>query len=268
MHPIEHLRYVARAGGADPALVARETAEALVQIARAQPAGLLPACRRMIDHHPTSGPVWWLSARMLRSDRPASAGQESALELEEDETPAHLEGLLPDEATVLAVGWPDQAGVPLRRRGDVEVLVVEWESEGGQFAARLRDADNEARLVPESGAATAAVVADVVILDVLAAGPTGVLAVPGSLAAALSAHHQQIPVWAVAGVGRVLPAELWDALLARLDEMGAEPWDRPVEVVPADLVDVVVGPEGERDPASALATASCPVAPELLRPAG
>ena len=66
MHPIEHLRYVARATGADPAVIAREAADALVEMARIQPAGLVPACRRLIERHVASGPVWWLSARMLR----------------------------------------------------------------------------------------------------------------------------------------------------------------------------------------------------------
>ena len=68
MHPIEHLRHVARATGADPALVATEAASALAQMASMDPAGLVPACRRLIEAHLTSGPVWWLSARILGAD--------------------------------------------------------------------------------------------------------------------------------------------------------------------------------------------------------
>lgn len=268
MHPIEHLRYVARATGADPALVAREAAEALGEIARVQPAGLLPACRRLIDHHLTSGPVWWLSARVLRSDEPVLTGRTSADELDEDPTAGRVEDLLPDSATVLVVGWPDLAAAALRRRGDVEVLAVDWASEASHLVSRLRDSGNEVTLVPESGAATAAVVADLVLLEALAAGPSGLLAAPGSLAAALSAAHQQVPVWAVAGAGRVLPGALWEALLARLDGTGGEPWDRAGELVPAELLARVIGPSGGTDPAAALAEANCPVAPELLRPAG
>lgn len=268
MHPIEHLRYVARATGADPAVVAREAADALVEMARIQPAGLVPACRRLIERHVASGPVWWLSARMLRSDDPAGAGRQSAAELDSDPTPGHLADALPDSATVVVVGWPDVSADGLRQRGDAELLVVDWASEGEQFARRLRDRGSEVSLVPESGAGPAAVVADLVLVEALAAGPAGVLAVPGSLAVAAVAAHQQVPVWAVTGVGRVLPEQLWAALVNQLDESGLEPWDRSAEVVPADLFSQVVGPEGVMDAATGLQASTCPAAPELFRPAG
>lgn len=268
MHPIEHLRYVARATGADPAVVAAEAAEALVQMARMQPAGLVPACRRLIDRHVAAGPLWWLSARMLREEDPVAAGRQAAEQLRTDPTSAHLADALPDSATVVVVGWPDIASDALRRRGDVEVLVVDWASEGDQLVRRLLDRDTDAVLVRESGAGPAAVVADVVVIEALAAGPAGVLAVPGSMAVAAVAGHQQVPVWAVAGVGRVLPGPLWDALLARLDESGVEPWDRSAEVVPADLISLVVGPDGVLEAADGLQRATCPAAPELFRAAG
>ncbi len=268
MHPIEHLRYVARATGADPAAVAAEAAEALVEMARMQPAGLVPACRRLIERHVAAGPVWWLSARMLREEDPVAAGRHAASELRGDLTAIRLVDALPDSATALVVGWPDITSDALRRRGDVEVLVVDWESEGEQLVRRLRDRDTNAVLVAESGVGPAAVVSDVVIVEALAAGPAGVLAVPGSMAAAAVAAHQQVPVWAVTGVGRVLPGPLWDALLARLDESGIEPWDRSVEVVPADLISQVIGPDGPLETAEGLLQATCPPAPELYRAAG
>lgn len=268
MHPIEHLRYVARATGADPAVVAREAAGPLVEVARMQPAGLVPACRRLVESHVASGPVWWLSARMLRSEDPARAGRESAHELESDPTYRHLADALPDAPTVVVVGWPDVAAEGLRLRGDAELLVVDWASEGEQFARRLRDRGSEVALVPESGAGPAAVVADLVLIEALAGGPAGVLAVPGSLAVAAVAAHQQVPVWAVTGVGRVLPEQLWAALVNRLDDTGLEPWERSAEVIPADLVSQVVGPDGLTDTPAGLAATTCPAAPELFRPAG
>ncbi|MDA8047672.1 MAG: hypothetical protein M0Z30_20980 [Actinomycetota bacterium] len=268
MHPIEHLRYVARATGADPAAVAAEAADALVQMARMQPAGLVPACRRLIDRHLVAGPVWWLSAKMLREEDPVVAGRQAAQALEGDPTGRHLADALPDSPTAVVIGWPDVVTDALRRRGDVEVLVVEWRSEGAQLVHRLRDRDHEAQLVLESGVGPAAVVADVVLIEALAAGPAGVLAVPGSLAAAAVAAHQQVPVWAVTGVGRVLPGPLWDAMLARLDASGEEPWERSVEVVPADLISQVVGPDGVQETGEGLLNATCPAAPELFRVAG
>lgn len=268
MHPIEHLRYVARATGADPGVVAAEAADALVAMARMQPEGLVPACRRLIERHVSAGPVWWLSARMLREEDPVQAGRRAAAELRDDRTAICLADALADSTTALVVGWPDLTADALRRRGDVEVLVVEWAGEGEQLARRLRDHDSSVALVAESGAGPAAVVSDVVVIEALAAGPGGVLAVPGSMAAAAVAAHQRVPVWAVTGVGRVLPAPLWDALLARLDESGTEPWDRSAEVVPVDLITQVVGPDGPVDPVDGLLRATCPPAPELYRAAG
>ena len=53
-----------------------------------------------------------------------------------------------------------------------------------------------------------------------------------------------------------------------VDDRDDEPWDRSEEIVPASLVDGVVGPDGLVDARAGLATSTCPVVPELLRQAG
>jgi translation initiation factor 2B subunit (eIF-2B alpha/beta/delta family) len=166
------------------------------------------------------------------------------------------------------VGWPDLAAAAVHRRGDIEALIVDSGGEGSSLVHRLAGADSDASAVPDHGVGAAAMVSDVVIIEALAAGPTGVVAAAGSHAAAAVARGAGIPVWAVAGVGRVLPGRLWEAMLFRLDERGDEPWDRAEELVPAELVDLVVGPVGRESPEVALNRPSCPVAPELLRHAG
>jgi hypothetical protein len=268
MHPVERLRYVAQASGADPGLVAREAAYALGQVAETDQPGLVPACRRLIDRHVTSGPLWWLSARVLADPDPSSAARLAAEELDDDVTDRVLARALPEEIAVLVIGWPDLAGAALRRRGDLEALIMEGEGEGSILARRLRDSGNEASLVPDSGVASAAVVADLVLVEAHAAGPGGVLANRGSHAAAAVALGAGVAVWAVTGVGRVLPGPMWDALLARIDEEGNEPWERAVEVVPAGLLTSVLGPEGLSEGVAALSEPTCPLSPELLRPAG
>ncbi len=276
MNPVERLRYIAQAQGADPSFVTCEAAEALVSLVATQPEGLLMACRRLIEHNLAVGPLWWLSARMLRSDEPEREGMEAARELAYDDTARHLADSLDDVGVAVVVGWPDVTAGALRRRGDVEVLVVDWDSQGAQFVRRLNDWGCEATLVPASGAATAAMVADVVLVEAFAAGPGGVIATPGSLAAAAMARHRQVPVWVVCGVGRVLPEALWDTLMSCLDSSGAEPWDRFVELVPASLINAVVGPDGGTSihiqapdyavgVEAALGYSTCPPAPELLR---
>jgi hypothetical protein len=268
MHPIEHLRYVARATGADPAVVAREAAAALADVARLEPAGLVPACRRLIERHLVAGPIWWLSARILAAEDPVEGARAVMVELAGDDTDRHLAAILPDGATVMVIGWPDICGSALRSRGDAEVLVVDSAGEGAPLVRRLEAAGNDATLVPDSGIGPAAAVSDLVLVEALVAGPPGVMAAPGSLAAAAVAAHSLIPVWAVSGVGRVLPLRLWEAMTTRLDQSGHEPWDRPAEMVGADLISRLIGPDGDTETECGLAATTCPAAPELFRAAG
>ena len=267
MHPIERLRHVARVEGADPAMLAREVASSLAEVADAGLAGLVPACRRLVEHHPANGPLWWLSARMLASAEPCQEAREAAAALANDPTARRLADLLPEEATVLVVGWAGTAADALRRRGDLEVLVADSGGDGGALARRLAG-DGDATLVPDRGLGAAAALSSLVLVEALVAGPSGVLAAPGSHAAAAVAARSAIPVWGVLPVGRVLPEALWQAALARFDGGGLEPWDRDAELVPAELLCTAVGPAGAAEPAEALSTATCPVAPELLRAAG
>ena len=98
MHPIERLRFVARATGADTDLLARETAGALAGFAD-DPAGLVMACRRIVARHPLSGPLWWLCSRVLVD-------------------------AVPDGARLLTVGWSGPLKASLGRRGDLTVLTT------------------------------------------------------------------------------------------------------------------------------------------------
>jgi hypothetical protein len=102
------------------------------------------------------------------------------------------------------------------------------------------------------------------LLETSALGPGGFVAVSGSRAAAAVARTAGVPVWVVAGVGRVLPARLWDVLVSQLDA-DDDPWELAEEVVPIDLADSVVGPGGCLPAAEAYTRADCPVVPELLK---
>jgi len=112
------------------------------------------------------------------------------------------------------------------------------------------------------------VASTLVLLDASAVGPGGFLAVTGSHAAAAVAYTEEIPVWVVAGVGRILPDRLWRAS-ARVVTDDHEPWNGDWELVPLELVTAVVGPEGLQTPAEALTRpVGCPEAPELAGAAG
>ncbi len=262
-HPIERLRWIARAEGAGPSLLAREAAGALGGV-RDDPAAMVLACRRLIERHPGIGPIWWLAARVLAAGDPPAEAWAVAGDLESDPTPAVLAAELPEEVTATVVGWQEHLGEALRRRGDLGVLVVRGDGEGPGLVRRLASSGVEACDVPDSGLGAAVRESDLVLLEALALGPGGFTATAGSLAAAATGYVLGIPVWVVAGVGRVLPGRLWEALQSRLDAEG-EAWETTVDVVPLALASSVVGPSGREAPDDAVKRADCPITPELLR---
>ncbi|HZD64488.1 MAG TPA: hypothetical protein VE152_00145 [Acidimicrobiales bacterium] len=265
MHPIERLRFVARAGGAPPSSLVREAAGALAGLAEDQ-AALVTACRRLIDRHPQIGPMWWLAARVLSAPDPKAEMWRVIDELDGDPTGGVLAANLPDGAAVVILGWPELVGSAIRHRADLGVLLVDTLGEGSALARRLRSSGGDVVEVPEAGLGAAVGSAALVLVEALAMGEDGAVAVAGSWAAAAVARSAGVPTWLVAGVGRVLPVRLWEAVSRRLDEDADEPWDRAFDVVPLDLVDRVVGPAGVEDPGRALGRADCPIVPELLRP--
>jgi hypothetical protein len=263
MHPIERLRYVARSSGAPAELLVHETAGALAGLGF-DPPGLVTACRRILDRHPVSGPLWWLCARMLTANDPNNEAWNAADEITADSTSDVLAYALPDDATVCVLGWPDRVGEALPRRGDLDVLVVDTLGEGSGFVRRLLNADMDVVDVPMSGLGAAVADSDLLLLEASAIGPTGFIGVAGSLAAAAVAAHDETPVWLVSGVGRMLPARMWAALTSRLDAMG-DPWELDDELVPLDLVDRIAMPTGILPVDEALKLTDCPIAPELFK---
>ena len=241
----------------------RETAGALASLGF-DPPGLVTACRRILDRHPVSGPLWWLSARVLTANEPMQEAWIAADEITADPTGARLADALGDDSTVCVLGWPDIVGEALVRRGDVEVLVVDALGEGSGLVRRLARADVDAYDVPMAGLGAAAADVDLVLIEASAIGPTGLVAVAGSRAAAAVAADAGVPVWAVGGVGRLLPQRMWDALCGRLEATG-DPWDLEDEIVPLSLIDRIAGPTGVDDVNDALKRIDCPIAAELFK---
>lgn len=264
MHPIEHLRYVARAGGIDPVDLVAEAGHALQGFSE-DPAALVAAARRLVARHPAVGPLWWMCSRVLVAADPRAEVVASVAAVEGDPTAAALRAALPDEATVLVVGWPSTAVTALAGRGDVEVRAVD-DGTGVDLARVLGRIDVDVVDVPTEGLGEAAGASDLVLLEAHAAGPASALCAPGSLAAAAVARERGRSVWLVAATGRVLPDALHAACRAALDE-GREPWETGLDTVPIGLLDRVVGPSGPTDPDLGLSSPDCPVAAELLRPA-
>ncbi|MCY4273664.1 MAG: hypothetical protein OXF00_13595 [bacterium] len=270
MHPIEHLRYVARSSGVAQESLVRETAGALLSFGR-DPAVLVTACRRMLARQPSSGPLMWLASRALTAADPRAEVRACLEAVSDDQTARLLSRRLPLEASVCVLGWPDQISRVLRRRGDLRVLVVDVLGEGRHLVRRLSRQDGRAEdgqaerveEVAESGLGAAAASVDFVLLETAAVGPDAFLAVAGSRAAAAVAHAAGVPVWLIAGRGTVLPGPMWDSLIERALGM-AEAWDADEEIVPLALIEQVAGPDGLVSVAEAVSSTDCPVAPELF----
>ena len=262
VHPIEHLRYVARSSGVGQEALVRETAGALLSFGH-DPAGLVTTCRRMLARQPSSGPLMWLASRVLTAGDPRSEVRACMQAIAEDRTARLLSRELPVEAAVCVLGWPDLVGGALRLRGDLRVLVVDVLGEGHHLVRRLSEQDGWVDEVAESGLGAAAASAEVVLLETAAVGPEGFLAVSGSRAAAAVAQAAGVPVWLVAGRGTILPGPMWDSLIERALGM-VEAWEADEEVVPLALVDRVAGPNGLVSVPEAVSSTDCPVAPELF----
>lgn len=247
-------------------MLVRETAGALRGLGF-DPAGLVVACRRIVERHPHSGPLWWLCASVLAAPDPYRCAASLADDLEADPTPDVLVDALPDDATVCVVGWPDLIGEALMRRGDSTVLAIDTDNGGmgsAAFVRRLQRADVDAEIVPAGGLAAAVLASDVVVIEALAACDSDLLAVAGSRALASVGYCSEVPVWAVVGRGRCLPPALFEAMGNRQAELRV-PWDAPAETVPIGLSQWLVGAMGVAPTSEAVLTPECPMSYELLR---
>ena len=266
MHPIEHLRYVARSQGADPTSLVEETASALGSL-HFDPSGLVVACRRIVERHPFAGALWWLCANVVTSAEPFEAVWELAEAIRSDRTGAELAAVIADEAVVVTIGNPDVIGDGLIRRGDIRVLALDAGFTATSFIRRMERYDVAAEPV-ESGVAGAAVrAADVVLIEALAIDSARAVVPMGSSTIAAAASAFGTEVWVVAGVGRRLPSGYLDAMVAKRDASGADtdPWDLDVEVLPTSMFTHVVGPHGKVPMGPPAIVAECPMAHELLR---
>lgn len=259
---MERLRHLARATGAEPRSLVRETAGALRHLGD-DPAGLLVACRRLVERHPTSGPLWWLCAHVVTAAEPYAVARRLADELDADRTPATLEARLLPDSRVCLIGWPDLAAEAIIERGDVSVLVVDVDEQAGALVRRLSRAGVLAELIAPTAISAAVLVCDVVIVEALAAAGGDLLTVVGSRAAASVAYCSGVPVMAVVGRGRCLPVAGFQSMVHRLTDVDA-PWAVEVDVVPLELCTEIVGPNGVVGAADATLAAECPMAPELL----
>lgn len=257
MHPIEHLRYVARARGAEPAQLAREAAIALGTL-RADHANLVVASRRIIGRHPEAGQLWWLCSQLLVADDPAALAWELADRLGDDPVVEAVARSVPDAATVIVVGDPPVIVDGIALRADVGVRCLD--SAPSDLARRFARYEIECEPIAVEQVGDAG--ADIVLMPAVAASVDRVLTPVGGHAVAAAAAAVGIPVWLVAGTGTRLPSAYVVEIERRvLDEHGTG----SIDEVELDLIDRIVGEDGPVPRSVASLRPDCPLAPELLR---
>lgn len=97
VHPIEYLRHLARSGDSDPEWLVPEAAAALRALTGDRH-GLVMGCRKLLEHHPRCGPLWWLCGHLLMARSPRTALDELTGTFAQDPTRLHLSLALADVA--------------------------------------------------------------------------------------------------------------------------------------------------------------------------
>ena len=265
--PAERLRAVTRRR-VDEDRLAIEAADALVGFA-SEPASLVVACRRVLAHHRAFGPLWWVCARILAAPDAAMGAREASRLLETDRTADRLGATLPlleDDQLVAVVGWPEAVDLALMERLDIAAVALRLEGADPAPALRRRGSERSVRIMdPWSPLLT-----DIPRFLVAAAaiGPERCL-VPAGTTDALDALGAAVrEVWVIGGVGRVLPARIYE-VVRRATLAASEDFDSdtlPVEELAIARVDCIAGPRGVQRASEAASRSDCPVVPELLRP--
>ncbi len=262
MHPIEQLRFVARAGGADARLLVEEAASALSVFSHDRPA-ILTAARRLLTRQPAVGPLWWMCSRMVTCADPRSEARAVIEDLREDRTGRELAHGLADGVTVALAGWPDLTVSALPRRGDVKVLVSDVDGQGPSVVRRLERHELHVEDVDPAKIAGIVDESDVILVEAVAAGRSAALVDVGSVPLAATAKAAGKRVWMVVGVGRLLPEQYWQAVVERVSDTDLPAFLAPHEVMSYGLVDRLVTTDG-LVPSSEPPEPDMPLATELL----
>ena len=213
------------------------------------PATVLLTCRRLVERHPTVGPLWWLCSEMVTALEPREAMRRCVEQVREDSTPVHLAEFLgprlAEGSLVCLNGWSWDVAVAFGQMEPREICVVDGDNGADHMVRVLERADHEVHLVEPGGAATATREADVVVLSALAASPDTAWCTAGSHALAAVAYCAEVPVVLSAPCGTRLPAATLDGMAEDLAaQTRGRVWHRGIDEIPVGLFTWFAGPAG------------------------
>jgi hypothetical protein len=261
VNPAEWLRSITHR--ADDDELAVEAADALSAFAR-QP-GLVVACRRLLAHHPGHGVLWWVCSSVLAAPDPEAAAAEVVRRLDADRTPDRLSAALPllePDEVVVTCGWNRTIDRALAERPDLAAVVLRLPGDSVAESLRRRSGTERVRVVDPWECGVLEV--GQVLVPVAAMTPGRALVRAGT-SAALDELGAQTPRWLVAGVGRILPPLVVEAIERAVAATG-DAGGASLEPIALEGFERVVGPQGAQRPDDATNRFDCPIAHELLRP--
>jgi hypothetical protein len=255
--PFERLRAIARYAGDDTDLVL-EAADCLADFSY-DPTQLVTVCRRLLAHHPSCGPLWWLCAHVVAANDPADGARTAARAIETDRTAARLASVLPfpHDDPIAVLGWPEVTAAALIERPDLDVVAVRRRDGDTHLRARLTRAEQPVRVVDETE--VMALSPTHLLLEVLAASPTTAV-VPAGTEDLLWSLGDGPTLWLVVGTARLLPERLFEVLRAEVERQ-----DLAVESIDVSRAARVATSGGLDAPDRLVHRVDCPVTPELMR---
>ncbi len=290
---------MARAGEIDAAELCVEAAYALSGLTH-DPRALVQSCRRLLEFHPDCGPLWWVCAHMLEASDLRLCANELVTQLEGDASGEELFALPATDAVIVAQ-CSRQIVRALCERLDIGVRLVGRPNMVRSYLRYFSDSIVGAQgfLVDEIDEALDR--ASAVVVEVLAAGEGKYLFDEVGRALVEQARKSEIAIYLLAGVGRILPPELFHVMCARqtrslkndvewsteqddrqragLPPLGGEHSDQDGsndkgQLVVGDFPHLLITERGVRTPAvvfhdnRAVSHQRCPVPSELLVPFG
>lgn len=212
MHDIERLRAIARAGEVEPTELAFEAAYALAGLSRDRRA-LVQSCRRLLEFHPHVGALWWVCAELIDALEPDRRAIDLVEQLQDDASadglfalPSARDCVVAESSRQIVRALCDRVDLPVRLVGDGSSLRL------GVRLFRDSVAPVEAHRTQESEPAFRD--ATLVVIEALAASRAGLLVSRTAAQLVELAGARELPVVVLAGVGRILPDALVQAMCA------------------------------------------------------